>query len=122
MTAETPIFIGQIFCFVKLKIILDALHIFVRSLVFITLVLINHNIAIYAFGIAQLISIFVVVGGNYAFFYIYIKNLTKYRVQIKKKDENVIENSWYKNMDDFPFNGITEMIPGVLPNEVNFLS
>lgn len=122
MTAESPIFIGQIFCFVKLKIILDTLHIFVRSLTFITLVLLNRNVAIYAFGIAQLVSALTIILGNYLFFHVYIKKLQEYRLELKRNDNNeqtiAKYGSYFKSMDDFPFKGITEMVPGVLPNSV----
>lgn len=125
MVAEAPIFVGQVFCFVKLKIILNTLHIFVRSSVFITLVLINRDMAIYAFGIAQFVSACVVVAGNYAFFYVYIRNLKAYRLAVEKiTDANgapaaqQFDPTYYKNMDDFPFGSILEMVPGVLPNKV----
>lgn len=122
MTAEAPIFVGQVFCFVKLKIILNTLHIFVRSSVFITLVLLDREQAIYAFGIAQFVSAFVVVAGNYGFFHIYIRNLKAYRMGDEKTVNGLArqhyEPAYYKNMDDFPFGRISEMVPGILPNKV----
>jgi oligosaccharide translocation protein RFT1 len=123
LTAESPVLIAQVFCFVKLKVILDTIHIFVRSLVFIILVMQNKNIAIYAFGIAQFTSCLTIIIGNYGFFYIYIKRLKNYRNVLKKHDDNVdkareICGSYYDNMNDFPFNSITEMVPGMLENPV----
>lgn len=123
MTAEAPIFVAQVFCFVKLKVILDTMHIFVRSLIFIGLVCINKNIAIYAFGIAQFSSALTIIFGNYLFFYFYIKKLKKYQQDRKKVDDKLVlrekYGTYYENMDDFPFNGIVEMVPGVLSNSVS---
>lgn len=119
MCAEAPVFIGQVFCFVKLKIVLDTLHILVRSLIFITLVLNDSDIAIYAFGIAQLFSALTIIIGNYSFFHVYISKLKQYRLEVtKKSDDKTIEmhRPYYENMDDFPFNSIREMIPGGLKN------
>lgn len=127
MCAEAPVFIGQVFCFVKLKIVLDTLHILVRSLVFITLVLSNSSIAIYAFGIAQLFSALTIIIGNYSFFHVYINKLKRYRLDVTKKsdDNDKImrkQGTYYEHMDDFPFNNIREMIPGVLKNSGNYFN
>lgn len=121
MCAEAPVFIGQVFCFVKLKIVMDTLHILVRSVIFITVVLRNSNIAIYAFGIAQFSSALTIIIGNYWFFHVYIKKLKQYRldVAIRTNDKNKtmrIHEPYYENMDDFPFNSILEMTPGVMQN------
>lgn len=124
MTAEAPAFVGQVFCFVKLKVILDTLHIFIRSLVFIVLVMNNKNIAIYAFGIAQFTSVVTIIVGNYGFFNYYIKRLTNYRNALKKNDDDkektVAEvGPYYENMNDFPFTSVVDMVPGVLKNPVS---
>jgi len=126
LTAEAPAFVAQVFCFVKLKVVLDTLHIFVRSIVFIILVLNNKNIAIYAFGIAQFTSCLVIIGGNYGFFYIYIKRLKIYREVLKKNDNDIDKardemGQYYEHMNDFPFDSVTEMIPTVLKNPVSNL-
>lgn len=127
MCAEAPVFLGQVFCFVKLKIVLDTMHIMVRSLVFITLVLTNSNIAIYAFGIAQLFSALTIIIGNYSFFHMYINKLKNYRLDVSKRNvdnEQILTKygPYYENMDDFPFNNIREMIPGGLPNTGNYFN
>lgn len=127
MCAEAPVFIGQVFCFVKLKIVLDTLHIMVRSLTFIALVLWNNNIAIYAFGIAQLVSALTIIIGNYSFFHVYIKKLKSYRLDLTKTNvdnEKILMKygPYYEHMDDFPFNNIREMIPGGLVNNGNYFN
>lgn len=125
LTAEAPAFVGQVFCFVKLKVILDTLHIFIRSVVFIVLVMNNKNIAIYAFGIAQFTSALTIIIGNYGFFHFYIKRLRTYRDTLKKNDDDKEKTiralgPYYENMNDFPFNSIFEMMPGVLTNPVSY--
>lgn len=124
LTAEAPAFVGQVFCFVKLKVILDTLHIFIRSFVFIVLVMNNKNIAIYAFGIAQFTSCLTIILGNYGFFHLYIKRLRRFRDTLKKNDndrEKTVSEvgPYYENMNDFPFTSILEMVPGVLKNPVS---
>lgn len=117
LTAEAPIFVGQVFCFVKLKVMLDTLHIVTRSIIFVTLVVYDKELAIMAFGIAQLTSALTIVIGNYAFFHYYIKQLKEYRAFIKKEDdeEKAIEKfgPYYEHMEDFHFESITQMIPCV---------
>lgn len=127
LCAEAPVFIGQVFCFVKLKVVLDTLHIFVRSVVFIVLVLNNKNIAIYAFAIAQFTSVVTIIVGNYGFFHIYIKRLKTYRNILKKNDDDKEKTKQrlgpnYENMNDFPFTSTIDMIPGVLKNPVSMNS
>lgn len=124
LTAEAPAFVGQVFCFVKLKVILDTLHIFIRSSVFIVLVMNNKNIAIYAFGVAQFTSALTIILGNYGFFYFYIKRLKSYRAALKKNDDDKEKTMrefgpYYENMNDFPFNSILEMVPLMLKNPVS---
>ncbi|XP_053658669.1 protein RFT1 homolog [Anopheles marshallii] len=120
MTAEAPIFVGQVFCFVKLKVILDTGHIFIRSFIFIFIVLMNKDVTIYAFGIAQITSACTIIIGNYAFYYFYIPKLLRYRKELKKVDDKYVLRDRYgqhfENMDDFPFVSIKQMLPGVLPN------
>lgn len=127
LTAEAPGFVGQVFCFVKLKVIQDTLHIFVRSSVFIILVLKNKDIAIYAFGIAQFTSCLTIIIGYYGFFYMYINRLKNYRRLLKKHDGNLeevkkeINSTAYEHMEDFPFESIKDFVPGVLENSVSIL-
>jgi oligosaccharide translocation protein RFT1 len=124
LTAEAPAFVGQVFCFVKLKVILDTLHIFIRSVVFIVLVMNNKNIAIYAFGIAQFTSCVTIIAGNYGFFHVYIGKLRAYRDLLKKNDDDKVKTAkelgpYYENMNDFPFTSVFDMVPGVLKNPVS---
>jgi oligosaccharide translocation protein RFT1 len=126
LSAEAPIFISQVFCFVKLKVVLDTSHIFIRSIVFIILVVMDKSIAIYAFGIAQLVSALTIIIGNYGFFYWYINRLNKYRQSKKNEEHTLVKQqmfaSYFENMNDFPFQSIKEMVPGVMKNEGSFLN
>eukprot|EP00918_Siedleckia_nematoides_P027789 GHVU01059808.1.p1 GENE.GHVU01059808.1~~GHVU01059808.1.p1 ORF type:complete len:565 (+),score=36.05 GHVU01059808.1:19-1713(+) len=116
LTAEAPIFVGQVFCFVKVKVVLDTLHIVTRSIVFVILVVYDKELAIMAFGLAQFTSACTIVIGNYAFFHYYIQKLKKYREVVKKNDNDktkAIEEfgPYYDHMEDFPFTGVTQMVP-----------
>lgn len=118
LTAEAPIFVGQVFCFVKLKVVLDTLHIVTRSIVFVCLVVYDKEWSIMAFGLAQFTSACTIVIGNYAFFHYYIKKLKKYREVVKKNDNDktkAIEEfgPYYDHMEDFSFTGVSQMIPCV---------
>lgn len=118
LCAEAPLFIAQVFCFVKLKVVLDTLHIFVRSVVFISIVLKNPDIAIYAFGIAQLASIFAIVVGYYAYFYTYISKKDDDPSRKTSEDEPDKEHTL---ADKFPLQSVAELLPGVLRNKVSHL-
>lgn len=125
-TAEAPFFVAQVFCFVKLKVMLDTLHIITRSIFFVCLIIYDKNLAIPAFGIAQFVSALTMVAGIYGFFMLYIKKLKEYRGFLKQVDNNhekAIEKfgPYYEHMEDFPFNSVVEMVPCVLKNnEVMF--
>lgn len=122
--AETPVFVAQVFCFVKLKVVLDTFHIFVRSVLFIWLVLREPNQAIYAFSVAQVGSSITFLVGYYVFFYYYIRKQKQAIGLSKRNEEHHIakssrKNSEYDEVDEsIPFNSIAEMMPGVLPNSV----
>lgn len=125
LTAEAPFFVAQVFCFVKLKVILDTLHIITRSIFFVCLILYDRELAIPAFGIAQFISALTMVAGIYGFFIVYIKRLHAYRDFLKRTDDHdkAVEKfgPYYENMEDFPFNSVVEMVPCVLQNnDVSF--
>lgn len=129
LCAEAPVFVTQIFCFVKLKIFLNTLHILVRSVIFIWIVLKNKSIAIDAFAIAQLASAVVIFVGHYAFFYFYIKRFNEYKLVTGSKKPrkessapSKFDEELFKSMDDFPFQSATELVPFVMKNEVKLCS
>ncbi|EDW81871.1 uncharacterized protein Dwil_GK25490 [Drosophila willistoni] len=126
LLAESSVFVAQVFCFVKLKIVLNTLHILVRSAIFLWIVMGNRQAAIYAFAIAQLASAVTIVLGQYGFFYFYIKRFKIFReksISQQKKSTSssgskTLISSWelslFKHMDDFPFAKLTDFLPGFL--------
>lgn len=114
-------FVAQVFCFVKLKVVLDTLHILVRSILFVGLVLRDPSHAIFAFGVAQVGSSISFLIGYYAFFYYYIAQ----KKSKKPKDSEVkgkLQNDNAHNPDEsIPFNSIMEFLPGYLSNPVKVL-
>ncbi|XP_059614048.1 protein RFT1 homolog [Phlebotomus argentipes] len=124
MCAEAPVFLGQVFCFVRLKVVLDTLHIFVRSVVFITIVSNNKSIAIYAFGTAQLSSALTIILGNYIFFYIYTKRLNDFRQKNEEEKKSLLEKmgSQFDHMEDFPLKSLTDLLPKIQPSGMKSLN
>lgn len=121
LCAEAPAFVGQVFCFVKLKIVMDTMHIFVRSLVFILLVVRNSERVIWAFGVAQMASCLTILCGNYGFFYWYLSSRRMRRDEYKKS-EQVTEGD---TVDDFPIHRMKDFLPFIglpklKPDEGNF--
>ncbi|KAM8721517.1 hypothetical protein ACLKA7_007405 [Drosophila subpalustris] len=122
LLAESAVFVSQVFCFVKLKIVLNTLHILVRSIIFLWIVTGDRSVAILAFAIAQLASAFTIVLGQYGFFHYYIRRFNDFKLQQQqqgRKSKTVPEtSSWerslFENMDDFPFTKLSELLPGVI--------
>lgn len=122
--AETSVFVAQVFCFVKLRVVLDTLNIFVRSVIFIFLVLRDPNQAIYAFSIAQVGSTVAFVIGYYAFFIYYIDKTNKSKgISKRAADKNghdPTSNAQFNADETIPFNSITQMLPRRSQNTVIF--
>lgn len=124
LLAEAPVFVAQVFCFVKLRVVLDTLHIFVRSTLFITLVLHAPDQAIFAFSIAQVGSTVTFVIGYYVYFIHYIDEQNK-RKGIEKRASDMTNGDHspdkkHNEIDDsIPFNSIKQMLPGYSENSVN---
>lgn len=126
LLAEVPVFVAQVFCFVKLRVVLDTLNIFVRSVIFITLVIRDPKRAIFAFSIAQVGSTVTFVIGYYIYFMKYTGNVNQFKAALKRSadnDEEIKANDTSqtanKEQEDFiPFNSIKQMLPGYLHNPV----
>lgn len=127
LLAEVPVFVAQVFCFVKLRVILDTLNIFVRSVIFIFMVVRDPKRAIFAFSIAQVGSTVTFVIGYFIYFMIYTGNANNARGDLKRSADNFDDSSNNDNdtikkhseREDFiPFNSIKQMFPGYLYNPV----
>lgn len=122
LVTETPVFVAQVFCFIKLRVVLDTLHIFVRSILFIWFVLRDPNQAIIAFSIAQIGSTISFVIGYYGYFIYYIRNANR-SVAIAKKASNGNRKESVDMSDDcIPFTSIKQMLPGFRFNSVEMLN
>lgn len=121
LCAEAPLFISQVFCFVRLKIAINTLHIFVRSIIFLWIVFNDGTLAIWAFAIAQLCSAAVILFCYYAFFIYYIQKFNTYRSELISENRIQREKSkvpaLFENMHDFPFHKCTELLPNILPRK-----
>ncbi|XP_075146765.1 man(5)GlcNAc(2)-PP-dolichol translocation protein RFT1 [Haematobia irritans] len=114
--AEAPVFVSQVFCFVKLKVVISTLQILVRSCVFLWLVFsLDSSKAIQYFALAQILSAMAVVVGYYGFYNFYIPHLRKYREALKKKDDDKqLNHKLFENMDDFALEGVVDFLPGAM--------
>lgn len=117
---------AQVFCFVKLRVVLDTLNIFVRSVIFITLVLHDPKRAIFAFSTAQVGSTVTFVIGYYVYFMKYTGDVNKFKAALKRSADNddeirtndTNETTKREHEDFIPFNNIKQMLPGYLQNPV----
>lgn len=118
LIAEPAVLVSQVFCFVKLKIVLNTLHIFVRSIIFLWIVTGDGSAAINAFAIAQLASAVTIVVGQYGFLHYYINHFNDFKQQQQKnkpvKEASTWERTLFDNMEDFQFSNLSELLPGVL--------
>ncbi|XP_064555919.1 protein RFT1 homolog [Drosophila montana] len=121
LVAESTVFVAQVFCFVKLKIVLNTLHILVRSAIFLWIVIDDRSAAISAFAVAQLASATTIVLGQFGFFMFYIKSFNEFKLQqqqVRKSKAVHVLNSWqrslFDHMEDFPFTKLSQLLPGVL--------
>ncbi|EDW07658.1 protein RFT1 homolog [Drosophila mojavensis] len=120
LVAESTVFVAQVFCFVKLKIVLNTLHILVRSAIFLWIVTGDRSAAINAFAIAQLSSALTIVLGQYGFFLFYINRFNDFKLRQQTRKSKAVQapNSWerslFDHMDDFPFTKLSQLLPGVL--------
>ncbi|XP_045498048.1 protein RFT1 homolog [Colias croceus] len=108
--------VAQLFCFVKLKVVLDTLHIFVRTILFLSIIIYDRSMALIAFSIAQVGSIAVIVIAYYCFFYWYIKSKPLYAKGALKSrlvPDSVLQKL-YSNMDDFNFESLRDFLPKYL--------
>lgn len=123
LLAETQVFVAQVFCFVKLRVLLDTLHIFVRSTLFIVLVLRDPNQAIFAFSIAQVGSTATFALGYYLYFIYYIDQSEKLKGK-KKRDADhsngvpTADEKKSETDESIPFSSIKQMLPLYLTNTV----
>lgn len=105
--------VAQLYCFIKLKVALDTLHIFIRTVLFLSIVIYDRSLALIAFSVAQVGSIGTIVLSYYIFFYWYIKNKPLYAKGALKSNivPEPILHSLYDNMDDFQFTSLKDFLP-----------
>lgn len=116
LCAANMALVSQFFCFIKLKVALDTLHILVRTILFLSIIVYDRSLALIAFSVAQVGSIGTIVLCYYIFFYWYIKNKPLYaKGALKSKFiPDLVLNTLYANMDDFNFTSIRDFLPKYL--------
>lgn len=126
LIVEVPVFVAQVFCFVKLRVVLDTLNLFVRSVIFVALVVRDPGQAIFAFSIAQVASTITFVIGYYIYFIYYTDKLKRTLGTLKRTADSSNDHQdsqtskKHSEPDDFiPFNSVKQMFPGYLHNPVS---
>lgn len=108
--------VSQLYCFVKLKIILDTLHIFIRTIIFISIIVYDRSAALIAFSVAQVVSIAAIVVSYYIFFYWYIKCKPLYAkgaLKTRFLSAKTLD-TLFSDMDDFNFISLRDFFPKYL--------
>ncbi|XP_049873214.1 protein RFT1 homolog [Pectinophora gossypiella] len=116
LCSANMVLVAQLFCFIKFKVALDTLHIFVRTILFLSIIVYDRSLALIAFSVAQVGSIGAIVLSYYIFFYWYIKNKPLYaKGALKSKIvPDLVLHRLYDNMDDFHFTSLKDFLPKYL--------
>ncbi|XP_071452146.1 man(5)GlcNAc(2)-PP-dolichol translocation protein RFT1 [Hetaerina americana] len=106
-----PVYLAaQALLYVRLKVMMDTVHVMVRTFIFSFMVLKNPENALLAFSLAQMSSTLIYCLGYYAFFgwKIHCQNC-------KAKNSDSVSSSVHK--DDFPFENLLDFLPHKLEEE-----
>lgn len=116
---QSIVLVGQSFCFIRLKVVLETIYIISRTIIFVVLVVKYPHKAINAFSIAQVSSSIIYCISHYGFFYWYIRRLNDYQKHRKGPSEF---KSIFSDMQDFPFTSIFDFLPGFMDNKEHLLN
>ncbi|KAL1117181.1 hypothetical protein AAG570_004508 [Ranatra chinensis] len=96
MCAEPLYLVSQAFLFVKLRILLDAINVTIRTLTFTILIVWKPSAAVVAFSAAQILAVVSYVVGYYTYFHFY--------TEMRKSRPP-------ESPDDFPFRKLADFLP-----------
>ena len=117
MFCEPVYLVSQAFLFVRFRVVMDTVLVFVRTLVFTPLLVYSPQQALVAFSFAHLLAASIYTLGHYSYFHYYIvSQRNKYYHQ---KKDNVGGKSPETELDDFPFESILDFLPGRIENGSN---
>ncbi|KAJ9583564.1 hypothetical protein L9F63_022098 [Diploptera punctata] len=126
MCCEPVYLVAQAFLFVRFKVVIDTIHIFLRTLTFMVLVIQRPDQAVVAFSVAQMLGACVYTVGHYVYFQYYITGLMKKRAAQKKDspDEKppvnlrfVRRDSIAELEDEFPFESLYDFLPARIEDQ-----
>ncbi|XP_039287044.1 protein RFT1 homolog [Nilaparvata lugens] len=99
MLIEPLDLVSQAFLFVKLRVVLDTIHVLLRTCIFISIVVLWPEGAVVAFSVAQISTVIVHIAG----FLIYFSHYINERNNSKEDDAK----------SDFPFTSMTQFLPQI---------
>lgn len=125
MFCEPVYIVAQAFLFVRFKVVLDTIHIFVRTATFTPFIIYRPHQAVVAFSVAQILAACVYTLGHYAYFHYYITNLMKKRAAQKTHSNGkppvtlkfVRRDSITELEDEFPFESLMDFLPAVIEDQ-----
>ncbi|XP_046400052.1 protein RFT1 homolog [Ischnura elegans] len=110
-----PLYLAaQAFLYVRFKVMMDTVHVMVRTLVFSVMVLKNPANALLAFSLAQMLSTLVYSFGYFAFFGWKIHKQNSETKKSLKKPEDEPTSAW---PEEFPFKTLLDFLPRKLENQ-----
>ncbi|XP_021922938.1 protein RFT1 homolog isoform X2 [Zootermopsis nevadensis] len=128
MFCEPVYLVAQAFLFVRFKVVLDTIHIFVRTATFTPLIIYQPHQAVVAFSVAQVLAACVYTVGHYVYFHYYITKLMKKRAAQKMIDSNgkppvnlrfVRRDSIAEIEDEFPFESLMDFLPAKIEDQLS---
>lgn len=125
MFCEPVYLVAQAFLFIRFKVVVDTIRVFVRTATFTPLIIYRPHQAVVAFSIAQVLAACVYTLGHYIYFHYYITNLKK-KCAAQKTHSNgkapvnlrfVRRDSITELEDEFPFESIMDFLPAVIEDQ-----
>ncbi|XP_049951989.1 protein RFT1 homolog [Schistocerca serialis cubense] len=114
MFCEPLYLTAQVFLFLRLKIILDTIHVVVRTVTFTLLVIYIRNGAVIAFSVAQVLSVLVYTTGYYVYFWRYLKRHATVRKKVHgRHGDSTREKAEEagKEKESFPIRSMADFFP-----------
>lgn len=110
-----PLFLAaQAFLYVRLKVVMDTIHVMVRTLIFSIIVFRDPESALLAFSLAQMLSSLIYSLGYYVYFG---WRIYKQSESVKERAHSVKNTDTEESKDEFPFHSLNDFLPHKLKDQ-----